>query len=559
MAALTQDSLGNGLGAPPEALRNIPAALDAHAIVSVANAAGKITYVNQKFCDISGYSRDELLGQDHRIVRSGQHPPEFYRDIWQTISRGNIWNGEICNRKRNGSLYWVESTIMPFLDTEGTPCQYVSIRTDISRQKRREQIALAIANARSQLMAGGHLPHVFDELLAKVLDLADANFGLIGERHDVDNGRDAETHPMLSVLATIDLTRTSKPCPEGLRLENLDSLLGTPLRNGKIIVSADCAADIHDTGLPPGFPALHNFLGLPLLRGGTTIGVMGLANRNGDFDDELLDLLAPVTSAITGMIEGLNLRRRHQALVKSLAEARDEAETSSRAKSEFLARMSHELRTPLNAIIGFGQVLSSDPRQPLSMDQKESVDYILEAGQRLLRLVDDVLQLADLQSGKVDLRTAPVSLTALAHDCRDRLLAHAVQQGIAFEIQATNQECLVQADPERLTQVIDQLLDNGLRFNHRGGQLRIDFIEDALQRGLVVSNTGIGFAHDDAELIFHPFSAISGRPATAGKGVGLALARHLINRMGGHLTASGNPGGGARFTLSLPIPPATDI
>lgn len=554
-----QVALGNGLGTTPEALRNIPAALDAHAIVSVTNAAGEITYINQKFCDISGYSRDELLGRDHRIVRSGQHPPEFYRDIWKTISGGNIWNGEICNRKRNGSLYWVESTIMPFLDAEGIPCQYVSIRTDVSRQKRREQIAIAIANARSQLMAGGHLPHVFEELLAKVLDLADASFGLIGERHDVDDGGDAETHPTLSLLAVTDISRSKELCIEGACPENLDSLLGAPLRTGKVIVSRDCAADFHAPEFPPGFPVLHNFLGLPLLRGGTTIGVLGLANRNGDFDEEMLDLLAPVTSAISGMIESLNLRRRHQALVRSLAEARDEAETSSRAKSEFLARMSHELRTPLNAIIGFGQLLSSDPRQPLSMDQKESVDYILEAGQRLLRLVDDVLQLADLQSGKTDLRTASVSLTSLARDCRDRLFARAAQQDIALEIQATEQDFQVRADPERLAQVIDQLLDNGLRFNHRGGQLCIAFFENARQRGLVVSNTGIGFAQDDAELIFHPFSAISGRPATAGKGVGLALARHLIERMGGHLGADGHPGGGARFTLSLPIPPATDI
>ena len=113
-------------------------ALDAHAVVSAADADGIIIYVNDRFCETSGYSRNELLGQNHRIVKSGEHPPEFYADIWHTIARGNIWNGEICNRCKGGGLYWVETSIVPFLDNTGRPYQYVSIRTDITHIKEAE-------------------------------------------------------------------------------------------------------------------------------------------------------------------------------------------------------------------------------------------------------------------------------------------------------------------------------------------------------------------------------------------------------------------------------------
>ncbi|HEY8095490.1 MAG TPA: PAS domain S-box protein [Methylobacter sp.] len=113
-------------------------ALDAHAIVSAADASGTLIYVNDLFCQISGYSRNELLGQNHRIVKSGEHQPEFYADMWRTIARGNIWRGEVCNRSKDGRVYWVETSIVPFLDHSGRPYQYVSIRTDVTHIKQAE-------------------------------------------------------------------------------------------------------------------------------------------------------------------------------------------------------------------------------------------------------------------------------------------------------------------------------------------------------------------------------------------------------------------------------------
>jgi PAS domain S-box-containing protein len=178
-------------------LADLKRALDHAAIVATTDVSGKITYVNDKFCEISGYSREELLGQDHRIINSGLHPKEFMRDLWVTIATGRVWHGEIRNRAKDGHFYWVDTTIVPFLNDRGHPYQYIAIRADITARKAAEaQLVQQAALARVGQMAAV-VAHEVKNPLAGIKGVVQV---LMSRRHPAD----PERAVMRDIVARID-------------------------------------------------------------------------------------------------------------------------------------------------------------------------------------------------------------------------------------------------------------------------------------------------------------------------------------------------------------------
>jgi signal transduction histidine kinase len=230
-----------------------------------------------------------------------------------------------------------------------------------------------------------------------------------------------------------------------------------------------------------------------------------------------------------------------------------ELEAASRHKSEFLATMSHELRTPLNAIIGFSQVLKQQMYGPLNERQADYVDDVLSSGQHLLNLINDILDLAKVEAGRMELQPSTFELPQLLENAASMVRERATRQGIGLTVATDSSVGEMEGDERKVKQILFNLLSNAVKFTPSGGSITLAARAADGELVISVQDTGIGISADDQEKIFEEFYQVGASRTQEGTGLGLALTRRLVELHRGQLTVESAPGVGSTFTVTLPL------
>jgi len=429
--------------------------LNKTAIVSETDANGNIIFVNDFFCKISEFSREELIGKNHRILKSGKQADGLFKGMWKAISTGLTWQGEILNVSKTGKYYWVETTIMPFKNKDGIIEKYVALRFDITKQKESEalkkQTELLLASQRELELSNTELEAQTQKLQASEEELR---------------------------VQQEELMQSNKELEEKTKL---------------------------------------------------------VEEKNHAFNEKNNLLVAATT----------DLKRKA-----------DQLTLSSKYKSEFLANMSHELRTPLNSILLLSKLLQDNLEVNLSEDQIEYSSVINKAGNSLLELINDILDLSKIESGKMDVNAETLVLNKFIGDIQSLFNPIAKDKEIEFNV-VVNSNCpeSMYMDKMRLDQIVKNLLSNAFKFSPKGKvNLTVSYNLQLEMISFSVVDTGIGIPKEKQALVFEAFQQADGstKRKYGGTGLGLSISKEIAQLLGGEITLESEVGVGSNFTIIIP-------
>jgi PAS domain S-box-containing protein len=472
-------------------------ALDETAMVSTTNKKGKITSVNDKFCEISGYKREELVGKNHRVINSKNHPKSFFIDMWKTISYGKIWHDEVVNRKKNGQLYWVSSTIVPKKDLNGKIEEFIAIRFDITKQKETENQLLNIANSMPALIS-----HWDRGLRNRFSNQAVHDWFAI-------SSKEIETMTLPQLLGDVGF-QLSKPFVKG-------ALSGIPQQFERELTRKKDGS-------------VRNVI--------TTY----IPDKVGDEVQGIFICVQDITDL--------------KAAEAAAKEGQEKALIAASAKSQFLAHMSHEIRTPLNGIIGMTDLLMETH---LSEEQKKYTKTVANCGEALLEIVNDVLDYSKIEAGKLEIEKIDYSPKKILEERVDMLSARAQAKGISILSFISNKipDILI-GDSARIGQILLNLIGNAIKFTEKGSVTCQIHLEDDNEHFITlrfeVTDTGIGLNEAQKNKLFQSFTQADSSMSRrfGGTGLGLVICKKIVEAMGGEIGVLSTLGEGSTFWFKIP-------
>jgi len=475
------------------------------ASVVITDADGRIEYVNPKFTTVTGYSFEEALGQNPRILKSGRQPREFYQDLWQTITAGGEWRGEFLNKRKNGEFYWEFASISSLKDTDGAVTHFLAVKEDITARKKAEE------ELRRQKDFNETIWNSISDAIA-VIDLrncliVDANQTFLRELGLPKSEALGKTCYELTHKAAEMCDVSAHPCPlkdmfEG-RLPALVEHVHTDSSGSEKYVEVAV------------FPIKDD-------QGGTT---------------QVVHVSRDVTT--------------RKLFEQALEKAKVQAEAASVAKSQFLANISHEIRTPMNGIIGMTE-LALDTE--LTGEQREYLNLVKSSAESLLGLLNDLLDFSKIEAGKLELEPIDFFLRDSLEEALRLMSYRAQEKGLEISLHVDPEvpDALV-GDPGRLRQVCLNLIGNAVKFTEQGEVIIRVTLESKTDGDRIlhftVADTGIGIAPDKQKLIFAAFTQADGSITRkyGGTGLGLAITAQMVELFGGQIWVESELGRGSTF------------
>ncbi|MBI3902623.1 MAG: PAS domain S-box protein [Nitrosomonadales bacterium] len=523
-----------------EALRKLSQAVEqSPSSIVITDLEANIEYANAAFFKATGYRPAEALGQNPKILHSGKTPRETYDDMWEHLTRGEVWKGEFINKRKDGSEYTEAVLISPVRQADGKVTHYLAIKEDVTEFKRVQE---AIYRLNEELE---------NKVGLRTAELAQTNADLARREEEIRS----VVNTMLDCVITIDdkgIIRSANPAVEKIFGYTQDEVIG---KNVSMLMPEPDHSS-HDSYLE------HRLsTGQPRVVG-VDRSVTGL-HKNGEhiaLELSVSEYFVQEKHYFTGILRDI---RERMHIMADLEQARHNAEQASRAKSDFLAAMSHEIRTPMNGVIGMIDVLQ---QSSLTSQQMEMTSIIHDSAFALLAVIDDILDFSKIEAGKLQIENTTLNIAAVLEGVCETLDHMAAKKEVELTMYADPDiPEKVMGDPGRLRQILINLVNNAIKFSSGQGRPACVSVRampdrsiaatDAATLEFQVSDNGIGIDPATQSRLFTPFTQadVSTTRTFGGTGLGLAISRHLVNVMGGEISVQSKVGEGSTFRVRLPF------